>query len=215
MPESYWFTKVIPSCVACSTVVAGVIQFIQVTPLQIELTKEKEKVKAQTSLIKTTKVYQDLQKLYLEEKVKREMLDEELKGTSRLEIEKRKVEIELQSVQKQLTKLEKYSDYESLAERLATTELRLEDYKSAHATLLNQYEKLQSKLSLKDDLKKLNEEKKHLETILDCMSRGCTTNIYYTKYDDKYEPVAFEQYRRQLNEANKNISIIYSSIATN
>lgn len=214
MSENYWFTKVIPSCVACSGVVFGIVQYIQVAPLQSDLEKEQEKVKLQKSLVKTTKEYQDLQTLYLEEKVKREMRDEKLKGTARLEVEKTKLEIELESTEQRLAQLEEYSDYERLVEKLTAAEQSLSEYKSAYKSVFNKVNKLQEKLSLDDDLKELNEEKKHLETILDCMSQGCS-DFYYAKYDDNYEPIAFEQYKHQLNETNRQISIIYSSLSKN
>ncbi|EIV8651428.1 hypothetical protein MA789_004406 [Vibrio parahaemolyticus] len=215
MSENYWFTKVIPSCVACSGVIFGVIQYMQVAPLKADLAKEQEKVRVQKSLVKTSKEYQDLQTLYLEEKAKRELRDEKLKGTARIEVEKRKLEIELEAAQKRLARLEKYFDYEAVVEKLASTIKRLDEKESAYSELLSKTSKLQQKLSLDEELKDLNRDKSRLETILDCMVNGCSGNVFYSKYDDKYEPIAFEQYKSQLNVVNKKIEIIYTSLAQN
>ncbi|EHH1283404.1 hypothetical protein QUN95_004647 [Vibrio parahaemolyticus] len=215
MSENYWFTKVIPSCVACSGVIFGVIQYMQVAPLKADLAKEQEKVRVQKTLVKTSKEYQNLQTLYLEEKAKRELRDEELKGTARIEVEKIKLEIEFEGVKKRLAKLEKYSDYDAVVGKLTSTEKRLAEYELAYSELLSRAKELQKKLSLDDDLQKLNKEKSRLETILDCMVKGCNGNVFYSKYDDKYEPVAFEQYKSQLRVVNKKIEIIYTSLAKN
>lgn len=214
MSENCWFTKVIPSCVACSGIVFGVIQYMEVVPLKTALGIEKDKVKNQTSLVKTTKPYQDLQVLYLNEKIKREMLDEKIKGSARLEIEKKNLELELKSTNNKLNKLEKFSDYETIALKLSSTESSLFEYKEAYSLVANENKQLKSKLSLDDDLKELNVKADHFETILDCMSNGCRFYAYL-KYANKYEAVAFEQYKHQLDETNKQISLLHTALSKN
>lgn len=211
MADNYWFTKVIPSCVACSGVVFGVIQFMQVTPLQIDLAKLQATIVNKKSLIKTTKEFQSL---YFQEKTKREFLDEKLKYSARLEVEKKNLEIELTSKSKRLKELDKFSNYEAVELKLSDTESSLSEYKRAYSSLLTENEKLKSHLSLKSELVELNKNKKHLETILDCMNQGCG-NFLYLKYSKKNDPVAFEQYKHQLDETNRQISLLYSALAQN
>jgi len=209
MSDSHPLLKIISTSVFCSGVVFSVVQYMQVMPLERDLATANKKLKSNEEQVKLTNEYQTLNNLYQQEKARYELASKKLQSKSGTEVRNIELQLELRSLKEKLSELDKYDNYGTLVFNLKQANSSLEQYKTANKKYKNGYEALLSKLDLKKDLTSLKKDKKHLETILDCMTHGCTLVPYTYKYDKRYEPIAFAQYKHQLDEANRQISLLY------
>lgn len=212
MAESHPVFKIISASVACAGVVFGIVQYMQVMPLERDLAIANQKLISSKEKVKLTEEYQTLNNLYQEAKARYELTLKELENKSSIEVKNIELKLELKNLSEKLSQFDKYENYDELSSNLEQTKSSLEQYKKAYAEYKDGYESLLSKLDLKEDLASLKKDKKHLETILDCMTHGCNLIPYTYKYDKKYDSVAFEQFKHQLDEANRQISLLYEGL---
>lgn len=173
--------KLISSSVATGALVLAAVQIFQVVPLERALAE----AKAGGENVKQTAEYLQLHELYLQEKARSEVAMKQLSGKTKVQARKKELEIEVR-------------EYETA----------YNDYKEGYDDLKQKYETLLVNTNFKRDLDRLNVEKEKFETILACMTHGCE-NPYYAKYNKRYKPTAYEQFKSQLDETNKHISQIY------
>ncbi len=174
--------KPISSALTAGAIVFGVVQYLQVVPLERELAK----VSLSGEGVKLTTEYQQLNELYLQEKARREIAMSEVATKSKVLTRNKELEIEVR-------------EYETA----------YNDYKEGYEELKARYDKLVVNVGFNQDLNVLKDGKEKFEIILACMTHGCESP-FYAKYNKKYDPVAYEQFKTQLSETNKNINLIYN-----
>jgi len=110
MADKHPFFSVIAISAAFSVAVFGMLQYVQVLPLDREVVKLNERLKNQKDNIKISKEYQEINDLYSQQKARAELLQEELKNRVGIGSDLVKTQIKFDAAQKTITELSKNGD---------------------------------------------------------------------------------------------------------
>ena len=202
--------SVIALSLAFSAIAFGALQYVQVTPLEIEVAKFKEQLKEQDRKIKISKSYQDLNNLYAQEKAKVQLYSQQLEEKFKVEVELSKSQVKLATANDKISKYSEYENYHEVVAKLESTKSLLSQYQSAYKDEVSKSTRLEENFSITNEVEKLLKKKEKIEEKIDAMLHG-SVYVQLQKYTT-FEQVAYDQLNSQLANVNKHIELLYTKL---
>ena len=209
--DKHPFFSVIALSAAFSGVTFVALQYVQVLPLEREVAQLKEQLKNQDKKVKISKEYQDLNGLYLNQKVKAELLQSQLNQKYNIETELTNTQVELRTIRDKLKIYSKYETYPEVVAKLESTNSLLAQYQDAYKEQIEENHKLKKDLSIKSEVAKLLSKKEEIEEKINAMLHG-STYVHLQPYTT-FEQTAYDQLNSQLANVNKQIELLYTKLS--
>lgn len=209
--DKHPFFSVISLSAAFSAAAFVALHYVQVLPLEREVAQLKEQLKNQDKKVKISKEYQDLNSLYVNQKVKAELLQSQLNKKFNIETELTNTQVELRTIRDKLKIYSKYESYPEVVAKLESTKSLLAQYQDAYKEQIEENHKLKKDLSIKSEVAKLLGKKEKIEEKINAMLHG-STYVHLQPYTT-FEQIPYDQLNSQLANVNKQIELLYTKLS--